>query len=95
MATKIKTPDYLKKLIKDYGEIIRNGTEVLAQKRNYKTISVSPAIDIALGGGIREGSWLTLTGDPKSWKDNHRHADSLQLPEGGKTHYLLRCRRAS
>lgn len=68
MATKIKTPDYLKKLIKDYGEIIRNGTEVLAQKRNYKTISVSPAIDIALGGGIREGSWLTLTGDPKSGK---------------------------
>jgi recombination protein RecA len=68
MATKTKTPEYLKKIVKDYGEIIRSGTEVLEQKKNYKTILVSPAIDIALGGGIREGSWLTLTGDPKSGK---------------------------
>tara|TARA_Y100000401_G_scaffold117513_1_gene126752 strand:- start:81 stop:1163 length:1083 start_codon:yes stop_codon:yes gene_type:complete len=68
MATKTKTPDYLKKIIKDYGEIVRNGVDVLEQKKNFKTISVSPAIDIALGGGIREGSWLTLTGDPKSGK---------------------------
>jgi recombination protein RecA len=68
MAIKTKTPEYLKKIIKDYGDIIRSGTEVLAQKKNFKIISVSPAIDIALGGGIREGSWLTLTGDPKSGK---------------------------
>jgi recombination protein RecA len=68
MATKTKTPEYLKKIIKDYGEIIRSGTEVLETKKNYKIISISPAIDIALGGGIREGSWLTLTGDPKSGK---------------------------
>ena len=68
MATKTKTPDYLKKIIKDYSEIIRSGTDVLEEKKNYKIISVSPAIDIALGGGIREGSWLTLTGDPKSGK---------------------------
>tara|TARA_B100000929_G_scaffold184245_1_gene145906 strand:+ start:555 stop:1637 length:1083 start_codon:yes stop_codon:yes gene_type:complete len=68
MATKTKTPEYLKKIIKDYGDIIRSGTEVLEQKQNFKVISVSPAIDIALGGGIREGSWLTLTGDPKSGK---------------------------
>ena len=40
----------------------------LEEKKNYKTISISPAIDIALGGGIKEGSWLTLTGDPKSGK---------------------------
>lgn len=68
MAIKRKTPEYLKKIVKDYGDIIRSGTEVLAQKKNFKIISVSPAIDIALGGGIREGSWLTLTGDPKSGK---------------------------
>ena len=40
----------------------------MEEKSNYKTISVSPAIDLALGGGIREGCWLTLTGDPKSGK---------------------------
>lgn len=68
MTIKRKTPEYLKKIIKDYGDIIRSGTEVLAQKKDFKIISVSPAIDIALGGGIREGSWLTLTGDPKSGK---------------------------
>ena len=60
MTTKKKTPDYLKKLVKDYGEIIRSGTVVLEEKKNYKTISVSPAIDIALGGGIRRKTHYLL-----------------------------------
>jgi recombination protein RecA len=60
--------DYWNKLIKEYGNIISDGDKVLEEKKNYKVISVSPAIDIALGGGIREGSWVTLTGDPKSGK---------------------------
>ena len=63
-----KKPEYLAKIFKEYGNIISSGLDVLEEKRNYKTISVSPAIDIALGGGIKEGSWLTLTGDPKSGK---------------------------
>jgi len=67
MAKK-KTPEYLKGQIKEYGNIIKTGTEVLKEKSDYKVISISPAIDIALGGGIREGCWLTLTGDPKSGK---------------------------
>jgi recombination protein RecA len=73
--TKTKIPDYLKKSAKDYGksakdygQIIKTGTEVLKEKSNYEIISVGPAIDIALGGGIKEGSWVTLTGDPKSGK---------------------------
>ena len=65
---KNKVPEYLKNDIKKYGNILKTGTEVLEEKSNYKTISVSPAIDLALGGGIREGCWLTLTGDPKSGK---------------------------
>ena len=63
-----KKPEYLAKIFKEYGNIISSGLDVLEEKKNYKTISVSPAIDIALGGGIKEGSWLTLTGDPKSGK---------------------------
>ena len=63
-----KKPEYLAKIIKEYGNIISSGLEVLEEKKGYKVISVSPAIDIALGGGIKEGSWLTLTGDPKSGK---------------------------
>jgi len=65
---KIKRPEYISSIIKEYGEIISNGIVVLETKKNYKTISVSPAIDIALGGGIKEGSWVMLTGDPKSGK---------------------------
>lgn len=61
-------PDYLKKSAKDYGKIIKTGAEVLQEKSNYEVISVGPAIDVALGGGIKEGSWVTLTGDPKSGK---------------------------
>ena len=67
MARK-KTPEYLKSQIKEYGNIIKTGTEVLKEKSDYKVISISPAIDIALGGGVREGCWVTLTGDPKSGK---------------------------
>jgi len=65
---KIKRPEYISSIIKEYGEIISNGLAVLETKKDYKTISVSPAIDIALGGGIKEGSWVMLTGDPKSGK---------------------------
>lgn len=67
MATK-KTPEYLSKIVKEHGNIISNGMDVLTEKKSYKTISISPAIDIALGGGIKEGSWFMLTGDPKSGK---------------------------
>ena len=66
--TQAKKPEYIAKIIKDYGRIITTGTRVLESQKNKKVISVSPAIDIALGGGILEGSWLTLTGDPKSGK---------------------------
>jgi recombination protein RecA len=65
---KEKQPEYLAKIIKEYGQIISDGAKVLEEKKNYKVINVSPAVDIALGGGLREGTWLTLTGDPKSGK---------------------------
>jgi RecA/RadA recombinase len=68
IAKAFKIPEYLKKSSKDYGRIIKTGAEVLKEKSDYEVISVGPAIDIALGGGIKEGSWVTLTGDPKSGK---------------------------
>jgi len=63
-----KSPKYLEKQIKEYGNIIKTGTDVLQEKINFEVIPISPAIDVALGGGVREGCWLTLTGDPKSGK---------------------------
>ena len=65
---KTKKPEYIAQITKQYGNIISSGLEVLEDKKNYKVISVSPAVDIALGGGIREGSWVMLTGDPKIGK---------------------------
>ena len=48
-----KKPEYLAKIIKEYGNIISSGLEVLEEKKGYKVISVSPAIDIALVVGIK------------------------------------------
>lgn len=53
---------------KKYGNIIESGSQVLATLENFEIIGISPALDIALGGGIREGSCVALTGDPKTGK---------------------------
>lgn len=62
------TPSYLDKTIREYGQILKKGSEVLKDKEDLQVISISPAIDVGLGGGVLEGSWITLTGDPKSGK---------------------------
>ena len=57
-----------KDFIKKYGDYVTTGDKVLEQKRSYKNISISPAIDLALGGGVKEGSWMILSGPPKVGK---------------------------
>jgi len=52
----------------NYGDVVRTGSEVLANINNLSVIGISPALDIALGGGLREGSCIVMTGDPKSGK---------------------------
>ena len=54
--------------IKKHGAVVSRGNDILDEKNDLETITVSPSIDIALGGGIKEGSWVILTGDPKSGK---------------------------
>jgi recombination protein RecA len=78
-----------KEIIKDFGEFITTGEKILEIKRDYKTISISPAIDLALGGGVKEGSWLMLSGPPKGGKTT----TSMQIiancqAEGRKIIYL-------
>jgi len=54
-------------ITKDFGaNIILNGNAVI--DRNCLTIPVSPALDIILNGGIPEGSFVVLTGQPKCGK---------------------------
>lgn len=58
-----------KEFVKKYGDYVTTGDKVLETKKSYKTISISPAIDLALGGGIKEGSWMILSGPPKAGKE--------------------------
>jgi recombination protein RecA len=55
-------------IVSKYGDVVRSGTEVLQNINSLNVIGVSPALDIALGGGLREGSVVVMTGDPKSGK---------------------------
>lgn len=55
-------------IVSKYGDVVRSGTEVLQNINNLNVIGISPALDIALGGGLREGSVVVMTGDPKSGK---------------------------
>jgi len=57
-----------KHLISKYGNIMEKGSKVLSDLMELKVISFSPALDIALGGGLREGNVVIMTGDPKSGK---------------------------
>lgn len=76
-------------LIKKYGKIIQSGTQVLQNLETYRTISISPALDIALGGGIREGQCVVMTGDPKTGKTTTAlYFAAKAQAEGKKVYYL-------
>lgn len=55
-------------IAKKYGKVIKTGAEILEQRKDYRTVHVSPVVDVALGGGIKEGSWVLLSGAAKSGK---------------------------
>ena len=55
-------------IISKYGDIVESGEKVLHDLEHYQVLSVSPALDLALGGGLREGQCVVMTGDPKTGK---------------------------
>ena len=57
-----------KQITKKYGEVMRSGADVFEEIKDLKVIPISPALDYGLGGGIREGSWVKMTGEPKTGK---------------------------
>jgi RecA/RadA recombinase len=76
--------EILKKIKKDYGiGITISGEEFLSVPK--QVIPVSPAFDIALGGGIPEGSWWSISGPPKQGKSSLAlsFAANAQRPEYG------------
>ena len=50
-------------IIKKYGDVIHKASSIM--ERKVHILSVSPKIDIALGGGVPEGSLFILTGPEK------------------------------
>jgi recombination protein RecA len=67
--TKVKVEQgCLSEITKKYGDVVKTGLELLENRKDYKVITVSPVVDIALGGGIKEGSWVMLSGAAKSGK---------------------------
>jgi recombination protein RecA len=63
-----KAKDWKKSITDKYGDVLVSGINVLNKRKDYKVLSIAPMLDIALGGGIKEGSWLMLSGDPKCGK---------------------------
>lgn len=69
--TKVKVFDddiVSSQIISRFGNIVESGEKVLEDLKELKVIGISPSLDIALGGGLREGSVVVMTGDPKSGK---------------------------
>ena len=65
-------------VVKKYGNVIQSGLSVFEESKNLKTIPVSPAIDLALGGGIKIGKnhhcitiWSDLSKRRVGWQDCH------------------------
>jgi recombination protein RecA len=57
-----------KAIQKEFGTVISSGSELIDSKKGYKTLSVSPALDLGLNGGILEGTWTVISGNPKTGK---------------------------
>tara|TARA_Y100001951_G_C11271825_1_gene259279 strand:- start:475 stop:1452 length:978 start_codon:yes stop_codon:yes gene_type:complete len=55
-----------KDIIKEYGDVIHDPSSITDQK--LKIIPISPKLDIALGGGVPEGSLFIMTGPEKVGK---------------------------
>lgn len=67
-STKFSEDSVSSSIVSKYGDVVRSGTEVLESINSLEIIGLSPSLDIALGGGLREGSVVVMTGDPKSGK---------------------------
>lgn len=57
-----------KAIEKEFGRVISKGSELISAKRQLKSMTVSPSLDLALNGGLLEGTWNIISGDPKTGK---------------------------
>jgi recombination protein RecA len=71
----------MKAIKKKYGDIVRRGCDIFDEKSNKTCVSVSPAYDLGLNGGILEGSWTVISGVEKCGKSSL----TLQTIANGQT----------
>ena len=76
-------------ITKKYGQIIESGTKVLETLETFDVLSVSPALDLALGGGFREGQCVNITGDPKTGKTTTALYFAAKAQKAGKKVFYL------
>lgn len=82
-----KEKETVSELEKKYGKVFISGDFILEQEK--KIISMSPKMDVGLSGGVPEGCWMLVSGQPKTGKTT----SILQLcanaqTQGKKIRYL-------
>jgi RecA/RadA recombinase len=59
----------VKKSLKNFEKnFVKTGREVFDEKCQLKSLSISPALDFALNGGLLEGTWVQVVGKAKTGK---------------------------
>ena len=53
-----------KAIEKEFGKVLSAGSELVSVRKELKPLTVSPSLDLALNGGLLEGSWTIISGDP-------------------------------
>ena len=76
-------------IIKKYGHVVESGIELLERLGNLKVIGISPALDLALGGGLREGTCVAMAGDPKTGKTTTALYFAAKAQAVGKNVYYV------
>ena len=59
-----------KAIEKEFGKVLSAGSELVSARKELKPLTVSPSLDLALNGGLLEGSWTIISGDPKTGKSS-------------------------
>tara|TARA_R110000824_G_scaffold103417_2_gene245661 strand:- start:10604 stop:11653 length:1050 start_codon:yes stop_codon:yes gene_type:complete len=64
-----ETDAAVKKVQKNFEKnFVKTGREVFDEKCQLKSLSISPALDFALNGGLLEGTWVQIVGKSKTGK---------------------------
>ena len=76
-------------IIKKYGNVVESGIELLERLKSLKVIGISPALDFATGGGLREGTCVAMAGDPKTGKTTTALYFAGKAQQQGKNVYYI------